>query len=197
MSKYQPLTNHLRRSGSAAVRMTFEDIERVIGAALPPSAARRAWWSNNPTNNVMTRAWLAAEYRSTRVDLENRTVVFVRVQQPVAAKGRRGGGLQRDDDAPVALAARSGATRRHDPNAAAEGNAGDAAVSGGTVVQTGTAAPPAGNGGAPDDDSAHEVPARAGWFAGFYGGLRGTVTIPPGTDLTAPIDEEWKAGGYR
>ncbi len=36
----------------------------------------RAWWSNNPANNVMTRAWLKAGYRTAGVDMEGRKLVF-------------------------------------------------------------------------------------------------------------------------
>ena len=35
--------------------------------------------------------------------------------------------------------------------------------------------------------------APRGSFAGIFGVLKGTVTIAPGTDLTAPIGEEWDA----
>jgi hypothetical protein len=78
-SKYQPLTRHLAAQRSEAVRMKFADIERVLGAKLPPSArAHRAFWSNNAANNVMTQAWLAAGFRSAEVDLEGEKLTFRR-----------------------------------------------------------------------------------------------------------------------
>lgn len=77
MPKYQPLTAYLRASGQAVVPVTWEKIEEVIDAKLPPSAHRyRAWWSNNPSNNVMTRAWLDAGYESADVNMEGRRLVF-------------------------------------------------------------------------------------------------------------------------
>ncbi|THD45039.1 MAG: hypothetical protein E7774_08795 [Bradyrhizobium sp.] len=85
-SKYQPLTQHLRTQRANSVTMSFSEIERVLGAKLPPSASsHRAWWSNNPTNNVMTKAWLEAGFHSGQVDLAGRKLVFKRVkaaQQP-------------------------------------------------------------------------------------------------------------------
>ena len=70
MSKYDPLTVHLRGSGQASVSMTFAAIERIVGAKLPPSAYKyRAWWSNNPTNSVITHAWLDAGYKTANVDM--------------------------------------------------------------------------------------------------------------------------------
>ncbi|HZZ62343.1 MAG TPA: hypothetical protein VFE63_14420 [Roseiarcus sp.] len=80
LSKYQPLTMLLRGQRGARAPMTFAEIERVIGAKLPPSASKyRAWWSNNPLNNVMTKAWLDAGFESEDVDLKGRKVVFRRV----------------------------------------------------------------------------------------------------------------------
>ena len=77
MSKYEPLTNHLIKSGRAAVPITFENIERIVGAKLPPSAFKyRAWWSNNPTNSVITHAWLEAGYKTANVDMAGRKLVF-------------------------------------------------------------------------------------------------------------------------
>ena len=58
--------------------MTFDEIERVLGARLPDSKSYPAWWSNNPNNNVMTRAWLAAGYRSERIDVGGEKLVFRR-----------------------------------------------------------------------------------------------------------------------
>ena len=132
MTKYAPLEEYLRSSGRATVPMTFGEIENVIGSALPPKASNhRAWWSNNPANNVMTKAWLAAGYESARVDMRNRKLVF--------------------------------------DKASAEGEP-----------------PPADRAVAPTDD-------RGGSFSRIFGALKGTVTITPGTDLTAPIGEEWDA----
>ena len=59
--------------------MTFADIEKVIGFKLPEkSQSHRAWWSNNPSNSVMTKAWLAAGYKTERVDMVGRKLVFKR-----------------------------------------------------------------------------------------------------------------------
>jgi hypothetical protein len=60
--------------------MSFDEIERVIGAKLPRSATQhRAWWSNNPENNVMTKAWKDAGFESEDVDMKGLRVTFRRV----------------------------------------------------------------------------------------------------------------------
>lgn len=87
MSKYDALGEFLRKQRSERVPMSFAEIERVTGAKLPPSARNhRPWWSNNPTNSVMTRVWLDAGFRSEQVDMASRRLVFRRVhdaKQPV------------------------------------------------------------------------------------------------------------------
>lgn len=79
MSKYSPLKTHLQREGRQQIRMSFAEIEEIIDNRLPPSARKhRPWWSNNPTNSVITYAWLAAGYRTSQVDMPGETLVFVK-----------------------------------------------------------------------------------------------------------------------
>jgi hypothetical protein len=81
LGKYEPLTTFLSKQSVDEIRMSFDQIERVIGRKLPPSAQRhRAWWSNNPSNSVMTKAWLDAGFRSEQVDMESRKLVFRRTE---------------------------------------------------------------------------------------------------------------------
>lgn len=87
-SKYAPLESHLRDSGRAEIPMTFSEVEQVIGTRLPPAARKhRALWSNNPSNWVMTKAWLAAGYETANVDMQQRTLVFRKAGS--AAPGRQ------------------------------------------------------------------------------------------------------------
>jgi hypothetical protein len=80
MGKYAPLGDYLASRPTPEIAMTFADIERVIGSALPPKAqGHRAWWSNNPNNNVMTKVWLDAGFETQRVDMASRRLVFRRV----------------------------------------------------------------------------------------------------------------------
>lgn len=79
MGKYEPLAEFLRKQQANEVPLTFAEIERIVGVKLPPKAQHhRAWWSNNPSNNVMTKVWLAAGFRSEQVDLSARRLVFRR-----------------------------------------------------------------------------------------------------------------------
>lgn len=86
MSKYAPLRDFLQKQRTELVRLKFADIEKLIGASLPPSARKhRPWWSNNPSNSVITDAWLGAGFRTEQVDMEKGTLVFRRASEPARA----------------------------------------------------------------------------------------------------------------
>lgn len=87
MSKYEPLPQFLGSVGGAAHRMTFAEIERILGFKLPKSAyEHEAWWSNNATGHSHARAWLKFGWRTEAVDLTARKVTFQRtVQAPSVA----------------------------------------------------------------------------------------------------------------
>jgi hypothetical protein len=98
MGKYTRLGEFLRSQRRKEIPMTFAEIERVIGAKLPPNSPQYpAWWSNNPSNNVMTKVWLDAGFRTEQVDVKSRKIVFCRVDDkptgesplPAAKKGER------------------------------------------------------------------------------------------------------------
>jgi hypothetical protein len=119
MSKYEALPQFLRRTDRSLQRMSFRQIEGVLGFKLPKSAyEHEAWWSNNATGHSHARAWLKFGWRTEAVDLAGRKVTFRRAAAAPAASSERG-----------------------DP----------------------------------------------------WGCMAGTVTILPGTDLTAPSGESWNA----
>jgi hypothetical protein len=78
MAKYDPLYVHLKRQHLRRIRMSFKQIEKVIGASLPPSAfEHRAWWANElGGTHVHARAWLDAGYRVEDVDQGAAAVSF-------------------------------------------------------------------------------------------------------------------------
>jgi hypothetical protein len=91
MSKYDPLTEHLRLRHEAEVRMRFSEIESVLGFRLPPSSRQyRACWSNHPSSGPMVKSWLAAGYQSRDVDMAAERLVFVRLTRVGAAPNPAG-----------------------------------------------------------------------------------------------------------
>src|SRR3954469_13416106 len=88
MGKYQPLGQFLRNQRTREVPLTFREIEKITGVKLPPKAQhQRAWWSNNPSNNVMTKVWLNAGFESAQVDIATRKLVFRRIVKAGASSG--------------------------------------------------------------------------------------------------------------
>jgi hypothetical protein len=65
MAKYDPLQKYLSRKKDTELLLSFAEIERVIGAMLPRSAAEPQWWANgtNPdTRHLQNKAWRDAGY---------------------------------------------------------------------------------------------------------------------------------------
>jgi hypothetical protein len=88
MSKYEPLPQFLKSVGGTSRRMSFAEIERILGFKLPKSAyEHEAWWSNNDTGHSHARAWLKFGWRTEAVDLAGRKVTFQRSTEPRPAEG--------------------------------------------------------------------------------------------------------------
>ena len=79
MGKYSPLRSFLVRQNENRIRLTFDDIERLIEGPFPASKKYPAWWSNNPSNNPMTKEWLAAGFQTEEVNIAGESLVFGRV----------------------------------------------------------------------------------------------------------------------
>jgi hypothetical protein len=76
MGKYEPLGQFLKKQKRDRITMTFVEIEKIIGAKLPKSKLNRAFWSNNPDNNVMTKEWVGAGFETGEVDTRKGELVF-------------------------------------------------------------------------------------------------------------------------
>ncbi len=67
MAKYDPLKRYLSRQKAPRVDLTFTEVERIIGAMLPKSAARPQWWANEAdteTSHVQVAAWRDAGFKA-------------------------------------------------------------------------------------------------------------------------------------
>jgi len=86
VSKYEALGNYLRVQKVERLRLSFSEIEKILNAKLPPSKRHRAWWSNNPSNNVMTKQWLDAGFETADVDVEGQKLVFRKLNELPAVR---------------------------------------------------------------------------------------------------------------
>jgi predicted HNH restriction endonuclease len=83
MSKYTPLSEHLQRLSADATNLSFSEVEKIIGCALPHSArTHQAWWANSRTNDthVWAHEWLDAGWEKHELDLSRENVSFRRQQ---------------------------------------------------------------------------------------------------------------------
>ena len=65
MAKYDPLATYLTRRRSEEIELRFEELERIIGDALPATASRPQWWANEmdpASRHVQRSAWRSAGY---------------------------------------------------------------------------------------------------------------------------------------
>ena len=76
MSKYEPLTRHLKAFPLDAWDASFNDIEKVLKAPLPPSARKhQSWWGNATSgNHSQSKGWIDAGWWVRHIDLPNRKV---------------------------------------------------------------------------------------------------------------------------
>jgi len=82
MNKYDPLKNYLLSlpDHQDETTLSFKELERILGANLPPSAYKyRAWWGNDKSSvHVNARAWMGAGWLVDAFNLSEHWVRFVR-----------------------------------------------------------------------------------------------------------------------
>lgn len=82
MTKYQPLSDHLSARKGNFWRASFDELEAVLGFALPKTARESgAWWAND-ADRAHCRAWLDAGWHVESVDRTGRVALFERQGVP-------------------------------------------------------------------------------------------------------------------
>ena len=92
-AKYEPLKGYLkfRAAFTDSVRLSFAQIDGIIGDNLPLEAYRsESWWANHPSS-VHAKAWLDAGWETSEVNLKEGYVIFRKVKssQGVVLKRER------------------------------------------------------------------------------------------------------------
>jgi hypothetical protein len=81
-NKYLPLEAWFRKQPASAkkLKLTFEQVEKILGNPLPASAAKsKNWWANfMPKIQSHRTAWLNNGWMVTEFDQEARWVKFAR-----------------------------------------------------------------------------------------------------------------------
>ena len=74
--KYRALSAYLSKSNRERVRLSFSEVEEILGTRLTPSARKnRANWANS-TSQSLACSWLKVGYKVVEVNLQEEYVVF-------------------------------------------------------------------------------------------------------------------------
>lgn len=74
--KYRALTNYIKNSCEDQIKLSFKEIEKILGFNLSPCAYNnRANWANS-TSQSLARSWLKVGYKTVEVNLKQEYVVF-------------------------------------------------------------------------------------------------------------------------
>ena len=77
-NRYTPLADYLKRRTGRTIRLSFDEIEKIIGGPLPQSARdHRAWWANDKFHS-QGKAWMGAGWFAEGLDLQGQTIAFSR-----------------------------------------------------------------------------------------------------------------------
>jgi len=83
-AKYEPLKGYLkfRAAFTNSVKLSFAQIDGIIGDNLPIEAYRSEnWWTNSP-ENAHANAWLEAGWETREVNLKEGYVIFQKIKSP-------------------------------------------------------------------------------------------------------------------
>lgn len=79
-AEYHSLYTYLERRYASVVVLTFEQMEALLGCALPaPACTESGWWANaDASTNRWSEAWIGAG-RTATPNFSARTVTFERM----------------------------------------------------------------------------------------------------------------------
>ena len=114
-SRYSPLADWLNSQpgGTDTVKLTFEQIEKLIGGLLPTSAyEHRSWWANDSQGHSHSQLWLEVGWRAGYRNIAGKIITFVRTKGREKAYIEFFGSLihqlRKDDKVPVGDASPDG-----------------------------------------------------------------------------------------
>lgn len=74
--KYRRLAAKFEEAGGKPIRLSFTEIEEIIGFPLPVSARQhRAYWANTTTHSI-SLCWMNAGYKVVEANLTGEYIIF-------------------------------------------------------------------------------------------------------------------------
>ena len=84
MNDYDALRDYLKRQKQTEFVLSFDEIEEIIGVALPRAAQRASWWDSLRSPDIQMpqrEACLAAGFAATRMP-DGKSVRFRKLKAP-------------------------------------------------------------------------------------------------------------------
>lgn len=79
MNKYGPLCDYLKICGKQTIRLSFEEIEKIINDELPSSAQKfPQWWENQRKGTRQSDSWISAGYIVSNKNQQEQWVEFTK-----------------------------------------------------------------------------------------------------------------------
>ncbi|KZB73492.1 MULTISPECIES: hypothetical protein [Thalassospira] len=77
MSRYDELSTFLSSRNICTLKMTFRELEDLLGFSLPSSAYKyQEWWANNPIPGRQSHSWLSVGWKTENLDVAGQSVSF-------------------------------------------------------------------------------------------------------------------------
>lgn len=77
MGKYDPLRKYLQAKKDKSIQISFSEVNVVVGGLPPAAYEHRPWWANNMDHVQAKDGWLAAGWRTARVDMTVKELAFI------------------------------------------------------------------------------------------------------------------------
>ena len=79
--KYIDLSIYLQNSGSRKIKLTFTQIEKILGFSLPASARKHIQWWANTTSHSQAYSWLNMGYQTHQIiqTIPKEQVIFIKI----------------------------------------------------------------------------------------------------------------------
>jgi outer membrane receptor for Fe3+-dicitrate len=81
VSKYEELAKYLEKQDSDLIRMTFQEVEEIIGPLPPTAYDHRAWWANSASQNHAMNGWMSVGWETSQVEMDKQELVFIRAKK--------------------------------------------------------------------------------------------------------------------
>jgi len=87
LGKYDKFGDHIGQSNSDKIKLTFTEVEEILGFPLPESSRiHRPWWANDKYHSQAVDGWIKHGWRVSYVSMKDQIVVFEKLGKGTISK---------------------------------------------------------------------------------------------------------------